>query len=65
MELIRSVCGAIDFDDISDEFEAQGHRSKVKIARLKNVISKVSDGLGGECTRTDATKCIISLLCGR
>ena len=30
---------------ISDEFEGQGHRSKVKLARLKNVISEVSGGL--------------------
>ena len=28
----------IDLDDISDEFEGQGHRSKVKITRLKNMI---------------------------
>ena len=28
----------IDLDNISDEFEAQGHRSKVKVAGLTNVI---------------------------
>ncbi len=28
----------VDHDDISDEFEGQGHRSKVKVAMLKNVI---------------------------
>ncbi len=37
--------GGIDFDNISDEFEGQGHRSKVKITSLKKVISEVSDGL--------------------
>ena len=34
----------LDLDNISDEFEDQGHRSKVKVARLKNVIFEVSDG---------------------
>ena len=28
----------IDLDNISEEFEGQGHRSKVKVANLKNVI---------------------------
>ncbi len=28
----------IDLDNISDEFEGQGHRSKVKVAMLKNMI---------------------------
>ncbi len=37
--------GGIDLDNISDEFEGQGHRSKFKVTRLKNVISEVSDGL--------------------
>ena len=37
--------GGIDIDNISDEFEGQGYRSKVKVARLKNVISEVPDGL--------------------
>ncbi len=32
----------MDLDNISDEFEGQGHRSKV--TRLKNVISEGSDG---------------------
>ena len=35
--------GGVDLDNISDEFKDQGHRSKVKVARLKNVISEVSD----------------------
>ncbi len=37
--------GGYDLDNISDECEGQGHRSKVKVTRLKSVISKVSDGL--------------------
>ncbi len=28
----------IGTDDLSDKFDGQGHRSKVKVARLKNVI---------------------------
>ncbi len=28
----------IDLDNVSDEFEGQGHRSKFKVATLKNVI---------------------------
>ncbi len=28
----------VDHDYISDEFEGQGHRSKVKVTMLKNVI---------------------------
>ncbi len=36
MDLKFSI--GIDFDDISDEFDGQGHRSKVKVMRLKNVI---------------------------
>ncbi len=35
----------IDLDNISDEFKGQGHRSKVKVAMLKNVIFKAFDGL--------------------
>ncbi len=31
----------INLDDIVKEFEGQGHRSKVKVIRLKNVISRV------------------------
>ena len=31
--------GGVDLDNISDEFEGHGHRSKAKVARLKNVIS--------------------------
>ena len=31
----------IDLDNISDEFEGQGHRSKVKVIQLKNVILRV------------------------
>ena len=34
-----------DLDDISDEFDGQGHRSKVKVAMLKNAIFGASDGL--------------------
>ncbi len=36
----------IDLDNrpISDEFEGQGHRSKIKVARLKNVIFVFSGG---------------------
>ena len=34
-----------DLDNISDEFDRQGHRSKVKVARLKNVIFGFSVGL--------------------
>ncbi len=30
--------GGVDLDNISDGFEGQGHRSKVKVTRLKNVI---------------------------
>ncbi len=28
----------IELDDISDEFDGQGHRVKVKVTMLKNVI---------------------------
>ncbi len=35
----------IDLDNISDEFEGQGHRSKVKVAMLKNVIFRLFDGV--------------------
>ncbi len=31
----------IDLDDISDEFNGKGHRSKVKVTRPKKVISRV------------------------
>ena len=41
----KKSSGGIDIDNISDEFEGQGHRSKVKVARMKNVISKVPNGL--------------------
>ena len=34
----------IDLDNISDEFEGQGHRSKVKVAMLKNVFFKLLMG---------------------
>ncbi len=34
-----------DLDDISDEFDGQGHRSKVKVAMLKNGIFGASNGL--------------------
>ncbi len=37
--------GGVDRDNISDEFEGQGHRSKVKVARLKNVIFGCSYGV--------------------
>ena len=37
--------GGVDLDNISNEFEGQGHRSKVKVARLKNVIFGFSGGL--------------------
>ncbi len=43
MDLKFSI--GIDFDDISDEIDGQGHRSKVKVVRLKNVIFGVSDRL--------------------
>ena len=42
--------GSVDLDNISDEFE--GHRSKVKVALLKNVIFPVSNGLNCMCTYT-------------
>ncbi len=32
---------------ISNEFDGQGHRSKVKVVRLKNVIFGVSDMFTG------------------
>ncbi len=35
----------IDLDNISQEFHGQGHRLKVKVARSKIIIFKVSDGL--------------------
>ncbi len=35
----------LTLDNIWDEFEGQGHRSKVKVARLKNLILKFSGGL--------------------
>ena len=28
----------IDLDELSDEFDGQGHRSKVKVIKLKNII---------------------------
>ncbi len=31
-------CIGIDLDNISDEFEGKGHRSKIKVTMLKNVI---------------------------
>ena len=34
-----------DLDNRSDEFEGQGHRSKVKVATLKNVIIGLFDGV--------------------
>ncbi len=34
-----------DFNNISNRFEGQGHRSKVKVTRLKNVIFRLSDWL--------------------
>ena len=37
--------GGIDLDNISDKFKSQGHRSKVKVARLKNMIFEFSDRL--------------------
>ena len=30
-------------NNISDEFKGQGHRSKVKVVRLQNVIFEVTD----------------------
>ncbi len=36
--------GGIVLDNISDEFEGQGDRSKVKVALLKNNILKRNDG---------------------
>ena len=48
----QTVCGTdlkfgtgVDFDDISDEYNGQGHRSKVRVAMLKNMIFGVSDRL--------------------
>ncbi len=35
----------INLDKFSDEFKGQGHRSKLKVARLKKVIFGFSDGL--------------------
>ncbi len=35
----------VDNDDIPDEFEGQGHRSMVIVAKLKNVIFELSGGL--------------------
>ena len=32
---------SIDLDNISDEFEGQGHRSKLKVIQLKNFIFRV------------------------
>ncbi len=32
-------------DNISNEFKAQGHRSKVKVTRLKNVTFRPFDGV--------------------
>ncbi len=37
--------GVIDHDNILDEFEGQGHRSMIKVARLRNVIFEVPNGL--------------------
>ena len=37
----------IDLDEISDEFDGQGHRSKVKVIQLKNVILEFWPGLSG------------------
>ncbi len=37
--------GGVDNDIISNEFGGQGHRSKVKVAGLKNVIFGFSGGL--------------------
>ncbi len=31
----------IDLGDILDEFDVEGHRSKVKVTRVKNVISRI------------------------
>ncbi len=42
----------MDLDYISDEFEGQGHRSKVKVVILKNTIFKISDGLASFCRFT-------------
>ncbi len=30
----------IDLDDIMDEFDGQGHRSKVKVTKVKDIISR-------------------------
>ena len=35
---VRKFGTGVDLDDISDEFDGQGHRSKVKVIQLKNVI---------------------------
>ena len=34
--------GGVYLDDISDKFEGQGHRSKIKVVMLKNTILKPS-----------------------
>ncbi len=35
----------VDLDNISDDYEGQGHGTKVKVVILENVIFKVSNGL--------------------
>ncbi len=39
---ITKFGAGIDVDDISAKFDGQGHRSKVKVARLKNMIFRLS-----------------------
>ena len=44
--------GGVDMDNISNKFEGQCRRSKVKVATLKNVIFEVLDGL--TCVHVDS-----------
>ncbi len=44
----------MDLDNISDELEGQGHRSKVKVATSKNMILGVSDKVN-QCSFTVIT----------
>ncbi len=46
----------INLGDILDEFEGQGHRSKVKVTRLKNVIFLALDGVACVDTRKMTAK---------
>ncbi len=42
---ITKFCTAIDLEDLSDEFNGQGRRSKVKVIQLKNVILEFGPAL--------------------